>query len=230
MPLECFLDESSWQETNTYLIGIIAIEEAEMAEFESEMQEILDFAQQVTGSPTAEIHAQEIFGGQGCYRGINPYDRVLVFRKVIDLLARRASKICIKPINIGKARYASDPDHILALAWACEHIEKTASSSWRVTSDHHPQLNGRIIQALGDARRSSVRNCIKFAKLTQDSPIILHSNQSLGIQACDTALFTIGRYLRDKELGKTGESAREIRRLFRSLCNSQKLLIKNHWP
>ncbi|WP_216901172.1 hypothetical protein [Synechococcus sp. CCY 9618] len=230
MPFECFLDESTWQETNTYLIGVIAIETANMALFETEMGEILEYARHVTGIPNAEIHAQEIFGREGHYQNVDPYERVLIFRKVTDLLVRVAFRICIKPINTTVKLYSADPEHILALAWACEHIEKIADNTWRLTSDHHPQLNGRVTRALAEARRGGTRNCIRFSKLTVDSPVILHSNMSLGLQACDTALYTIGRYLRDQRVGQTGRAAQEIRRLYKAMSNSGILMIKNSWP
>ena len=231
MPLECFLDESEWQQLNIYFVGVLAIEATNnLNSFNSEMQEILDYARKITGDSRAEIHAQEIYGGSGCYKGVSPSERVAIFRKVTDVLTRLATKICIKPIASSKILFASDHKHVLALVYACEHIEIICKDSWRLTSDNHQQLNFKVTKALEEARTGRARNCVQFKKLTACSPAILHSNQSLGLQACDTALYVVGRYQFNCQTQKTGRESREIRRLYNALKDSGKLLIKNSWP
>lgn len=230
MTTQCYLDESEWQHTGTYLVGVLAIEEHTHDTFVESMSEALAFARSITGFPGAEIHGQEIFQGSGPYCNVLPQDRVDLFRLVMRIVSTTTYRFCVKPINYTEPLYASDPQHILALAWACEHIEIVARDDWHLTADFHPQLNYRVRRAIAQARRGSVRNCRRFLKLTPTSPSILHSHECLGLQACDTALYCVGRYLRDQTISATGRSAREIRKLYSDLSSSGRLLVKNSWP
>lgn len=232
--LECFLDEHTQQATGLYLVGVLAIEDSSYPQFLGEMRAIRDSARSITGDPNAEIHGHEIFHGAtgSSYEGIPPCDRIKIFKDVIKLVASKCKRMCVKPIDTRHQRYrASGPAHIWALQWACEHIEIISNSSgWRLTADDHPQYNKKVQSALAEARLLSKRNCRPFRKLSADSPIFKHSHDSLGVQACDTALYCVGRHKFNTAQGITGRSPKEINKFVNILTSSGVLLDKKTWP
>lgn len=232
--LECFLDEHTQQATGLYLVGVLAVEDSTYQEFLGEMHAIRESARRVTGDPNAEIHGHEIFHGTkgSSYAGVSPCDRVKIFKDAIKLVASKGKRMCVKPIDTNHTKYrASGPAHIWALQWACEHIEIISDSSgWRLTADDHPQYNNSVRIALTDARRLSTRNCRPFRTLSSDSPIFERSHNSLGIQACDTALFCVGRHKFNIAQGLNGQSPKEIAKFVKILTSSGVLLEKNIWP
>ena len=232
--LECFLDEHTQQATGLYLVGVLAFEDSSYREFLGEMHAIREFARRVTGDPNAEIHGHEIFHGTrgSSYAGVSVCDRIKIFKDAIKLVASKGKRMCVKPIDTRHQSYrASGPAHIWALQWACEHIEIISNSSgWRLTADDHPQYNGNVQDALIKARRSSTRNCRAFKKLSADSPIFKHSHDSLGVQACDTALYCVARHKFNISQGLAGQSPREIAKFVNILTSGGVLLEKNTWP
>jgi hypothetical protein len=232
--LECFLDEHIQQATGLYLVGVLAVEDSSYQEFVGEMHVIRESARRVTGDPNAEIHGHEIFHGTKgtSYAGVSICDRIKIFKDVITLVARKGKRMCIKPIDTRHQKYrASGPAHIWALQWACEHIEIISDSSgWRLTADDHPQYNRIVQSALDRARLLSTRNCKPFRSLSADSPIFKHSHDSLGVQACDTALYCVGRHKFNTAQGLSGQSPKEINKFVNILASGGVLLEKNTWP
>ena len=232
--LECFLDEHIQQATGLYLVGVLAIKDSSYPEFLEEMHAIRESARTITSDPNAEIHGHEIFHGArgSSYEGIPPCDRIKIFKDVIKLVASKGRKLCVKPTDTKHQRYrASGPAHILALQWACEHIEIISDSSgWRLTADDHPQYNKRVQSALAEARLLSTRNCGTFRTLSSDSPIFKQSHDSLGVQACDTALYCVGRHKFNISQGLSGQSPKEIAKFVNILDSGGVLLEKNTWP
>lgn len=230
--LECYLDEHHQQKTGLYMVGVLAIDDSRHSDFIAGMAEIRSFARSLTGSATAELHAYDIFHGANDYRGVDIGERIKIFRDTIKLICANARRMCVKPINTTHADYrASGHAHVWALSWACEHIEKISDSSgWRLTPDDHPQLNKRVTEALDQARKASVKNCIRFKKLSNDSPVITRSHQSLGLQACDMALFCCGRERYDMTMGNNGQAPELIAKFVKMLKNNDLLLLKQTWP
>lgn len=128
----CYIDESG----NTgrrlddpdqpiHWIAAVLVPETRVAGLTQHLDAIVSAA--LPAAPEAEVHAAELHGGDGAWRGVNPVDRVAVFDAFLDALPQFECTVSYASINKPAlmARNYGTPGtpHLLALQFLCEKVE-----------------------------------------------------------------------------------------------------------
>jgi len=167
-----------------------------------------------------ELHGTELFGGKGIWRKVPKDQRLLWYRKCIDILAAQGLQLAIGACDKRKlaARY-SNPlhPHYVALFLCLERIAKYAKESEQlatlIADDCSQDLRQLSKKTLKQYRESGA----PFGPTQDISSIVdtfnfVDSRESEHLQLCDLALFAIRRFraLQDDMDGIYGAVSRQV--------------------
>jgi hypothetical protein len=152
-----------------------------------------------------EFHGNEIWGGSGCWAGMDPSQLIAVFEDAIDLLDGLDLSLAHSSINKAELhnRYsggADDNAYLLALQFLLEKVDRLPREYRVIIADEAKEHQLRAIKMVADMQEWGGGE-VPGRTLTTviDSLHFVQSSASYGVQMADLVAYILQRYQRKTE-------------------------------
>lgn len=146
-----------------------------------------------------EFHGNEIWGGGGCWRHMEPPALIEAYEAVINLLESLELSIAYSAINKAELhrKYAGSADgnaYLLALQFLLEKIDSLGSENKVIVADEAKEHQFRAIKMVADLQQWGWGEVPgKQLRTVIDSLHFVQSHASPGVQMADLVAFIIQR-------------------------------------